>query len=47
MAYIKYVTDKINAEDLRAELTQYGELAYFDVNRTKVSDSQPAVRVPR
>ncbi|KAB5570658.1 NTF2 and RRM domain-containing protein [Coniochaeta sp. 2T2.1] len=35
MAYIKYVTDKINADDLRAELTQYGELAYFDVNRTK------------
>ena len=37
MAYIKYVTDKVQTEDLRAELAQYGELAYFDVNRTKVS----------
>lgn len=35
MAYIKYVTDKVQTEDLRAELAQYGELAYFDVNRQK------------
>jgi hypothetical protein len=45
MAYIKYVTDKVQTEDLRAELAQYGELAYFDVNRTKASsfdlDKQP------
>jgi hypothetical protein len=39
MAYIKYVTDKVQTEDLRAELAQYGELAYFDVNRQKVSYS--------
>lgn len=38
MAYIKYVTDKVQTEDLRAELAQYGELAYFDVNRQKVSN---------
>lgn len=37
MAYIKNVTDKVQTEDLRAELAQYGELAYFDVNRQKVS----------
>lgn len=37
MAYIKYVTEKVDMEDLRAELVQYGELVYFDVNRTKVS----------
>jgi hypothetical protein len=36
MAYIKYVTDKVQADDLRAALAQYGELAYFDVNRQKV-----------
>lgn len=38
MAYIKYVTEKVQTEELRAELAQYGELAYFDVNRQKVSD---------
>ena len=36
MAYIKYVTDKVKEEDLRAALTSFGELAYFDINRQKV-----------
>jgi pyruvate/2-oxoglutarate dehydrogenase complex dihydrolipoamide acyltransferase (E2) component len=36
MAYIKYVTDKVDAQELEALLTGYGELAYFDINRAKV-----------
>jgi hypothetical protein len=36
MAYIKYVTDKVKEEDLKATLTGFGELAYFDINRQKV-----------
>ncbi|KAK2068418.1 hypothetical protein P8C59_003055 [Phyllachora maydis] len=35
MAYIKYVTEKVQTEDLRAALSKYGELAYFDINRQK------------
>ncbi|KAK4239639.1 putative ntf2 and rrm domain-containing protein [Achaetomium macrosporum] len=35
MAYIKYVTDKVKDEDLKAHLTSFGELAYFDINRQK------------
>lgn len=35
MAYIKYVTDKVKEEDLKAILTSFGELAYFDINRQK------------
>ncbi|KAK3379503.1 hypothetical protein B0T24DRAFT_612075, partial [Lasiosphaeria ovina] len=36
MAYIKYVTEKVQEEDLRAVLASFGELAYFDINRQKV-----------
>lgn len=36
MAYIKYVTDKVQAEDLKEALSKFGELAYFDVHRQKV-----------
>ena len=36
MAYVKNVTDKVSIEDLRIELTKYGELVYFDVSRPKV-----------
>lgn len=36
MAYIKYVTDKVKEEDLKAALSTFGELAYFDINRQKV-----------
>lgn len=35
MAYIKYVTEKVKEEDLRAVLAGFGELAYFDINRQK------------
>ncbi|KAK4123379.1 hypothetical protein N657DRAFT_461327 [Parathielavia appendiculata] len=35
MAYIKYVTDKVKDEDLKATLSNFGELAYFDINRLK------------
>ncbi|KAK3295678.1 uncharacterized protein B0H64DRAFT_151623 [Chaetomium fimeti] len=35
MAYIKYVTDKVKEEDLKATLNGFGELAYFDINRQK------------
>ncbi|KAL2016288.1 hypothetical protein VTK56DRAFT_3916 [Thermocarpiscus australiensis] len=35
MAYIKYVTPKVKDEDLRATLSSFGELAYFDINRQK------------
>ncbi|KAL2164220.1 hypothetical protein VTH06DRAFT_3436 [Thermothelomyces fergusii] len=35
MAYIKYVTEKVQDEDLRAKLSSFGELAYFDINRSK------------
>jgi len=36
MGYVRNVTDAVNAEELRAALNSYGELVYFDVNRSKV-----------
>ncbi|EGO58261.1 hypothetical protein NEUTE1DRAFT_122532 [Neurospora tetrasperma FGSC 2508] len=35
MAYIKYVTEKVKEEDLKGLLSSFGELVYFDINRTK------------
>ncbi|KAK1780944.1 hypothetical protein QBC45DRAFT_83427 [Copromyces sp. CBS 386.78] len=35
MAYIKYVTDKVKDDDLKGLLSSFGELVYFDINRTK------------
>ncbi|KAI2626697.1 hypothetical protein GGR54DRAFT_481085 [Hypoxylon sp. NC1633] len=35
MGYVKYVTDKVKHDDLRAALLQHGELIYFDINRQK------------
>uniref|UniRef100_L2FXT8 Ntf2 and rrm domain-containing protein n=1 Tax=Colletotrichum fructicola (strain Nara gc5) TaxID=1213859 RepID=L2FXT8_COLFN len=35
LGYVKYVTDKVKAEDLRAALNNHGELTYFDINRQK------------
>ncbi|KAJ3955704.1 hypothetical protein N0V92_007786, partial [Colletotrichum tropicale] len=35
LGYVKYVTDKVKAEDLRAALNSHGELTYFDINRQK------------
>jgi hypothetical protein len=46
MAYIKYVTDKVKDEDLRAALSSFGELSYFDINRLKVRASYPVTQVP-
>lgn len=33
--YIKFVTDKVNQDDLKAALAAHGELVYFDINRQK------------
>ncbi|KAI0382837.1 hypothetical protein F5Y04DRAFT_279610 [Hypomontagnella monticulosa] len=35
MGYVKYVTDKVKHEELKAALAQHGELVYFDINRQK------------
>ncbi|KAJ9154843.1 G3BP-like protein [Pleurostoma richardsiae] len=35
MGYVKYVTEKVKADDLKATLASYGELVYFDINRGK------------
>ncbi|KAI1412936.1 hypothetical protein F5Y13DRAFT_162116 [Hypoxylon sp. FL1857] len=35
MGYVKYVTDKVKHDDLKAALQQHGELVYFDINRQK------------
>ncbi|KAI9657581.1 MAG: hypothetical protein M1829_006889 [Trizodia sp. TS-e1964] len=35
LAYVKNVTEKVGADELRNVLKKYGELAYFDVNRQK------------
>ncbi|KAI1374671.1 hypothetical protein F4677DRAFT_447307 [Hypoxylon crocopeplum] len=35
MVYVKYVTEKVKQEDLKAALAQHGELVYFDINRQK------------
>ena len=37
MGYVKYVTEKVKSEDLKAALAQHGDLSYFDVNRQKVN----------
>lgn len=37
MGYVKYVTEKVNKDELRASLAQHGDLVYFDINRQKVS----------
>jgi hypothetical protein len=38
MGYVRNVTEKVLAEDLRAALSSFGQLIYFDINRSKVSD---------
>ncbi|SPO02875.1 related to Ras-GTPase-activating protein binding protein 2 [Cephalotrichum gorgonifer] len=35
LGYVKYVTEKVQDADLRAALTNYGALTYFDINREK------------
>ena len=36
MGYVRNVTEKVGAEELRAALSAFGELIYFDINRSKV-----------
>lgn len=35
LGYVKYVTDKVHEDELKKVLEAHGELAYFDVNRSK------------
>ncbi|KAI0166617.1 hypothetical protein GGR57DRAFT_496878 [Xylariaceae sp. FL1272] len=35
LGYVKYVTDKVGRDELEAALAQHGDLAYFDINRSK------------
>ncbi|KAI3400977.1 hypothetical protein diail_1185 [Diaporthe ilicicola] len=35
LAYVKFVTEKVKEDDLRAALGSYGEMVYFDINRSK------------
>lgn len=35
LGYIRNVTEKVNVDELKATLSKYGELAYFDVNPAK------------
>lgn len=35
MGYVRNVTEKVGTEELRAALGSYGNMIYFDVNRTK------------
>ncbi|EJT81963.1 hypothetical protein GGTG_01937 [Gaeumannomyces tritici R3-111a-1] len=35
LGYVKYVTEKVKAETLKSTLTAFGDLVYFDINRTK------------
>ncbi|RFU23799.1 hypothetical protein B7463_g12538, partial [Scytalidium lignicola] len=35
MGYVRYVTEKVSADELRAALASFGELIYFDINRSK------------
>lgn len=42
LGYVKYVTDKVQDADLKAALSRYGSLTYFDINREKVSVTIPS-----
>jgi RNA recognition motif-containing protein len=35
MGYVRNVTEGVKAEELRAALSSFGELVYFDINRQK------------
>ncbi|RDW71062.1 hypothetical protein BP6252_07625 [Coleophoma cylindrospora] len=35
MGYVKYVTEKVGDAELRSALSSFGELIYFDINRSK------------
>lgn len=40
MGYVRNVTEKVQADDLRAALSSFGQLIYFDINRSKVCAQQ-------
>lgn len=42
LAYVKFVTEKVKEDDLRAALGNFGEMVYFDINRSKVCCVEPA-----
>lgn len=42
LAYVKFVTEKVKEDDLRSALGSYGEMVYFDINRSKVCSVEPA-----
>ncbi|KAL5888548.1 hypothetical protein ACKVWC_003810 [Pyricularia oryzae] len=35
LGYVKFVTEKVKTENLKTHLSSFGELVYFDINRTK------------
>ena len=39
LAYVKYVNEKVDADELNQALAKFGDLAYFDISRQKVSDA--------
>lgn len=40
LAYVKFVTEKVKDDDLRSALGAHGDLVYFDINRSKVSNPE-------
>lgn len=42
LAYVKFVTEKVKEDDLRTALGSYGEMVYFDINRSKVCNTESA-----
>ena len=36
LGYVKFVTEKVQDADLKNTLAAFGELTYFDINRSKV-----------
>jgi hypothetical protein len=46
MGYVRNVTEKVSTEDLRAALGSFGQLIYFDINRSKVSNIPITIFLP-
>jgi hypothetical protein len=46
LAYIKNVTEKVDAFLLKETLEKFGKLKYYDVARPRVSQNFPATRIP-
>ena len=41
LGYVKNVTERVDAAELKNTLNQYGKLEYFDVSRQKASETSP------